>query len=225
MLDAAPGRIAENSRGADAGFIPLNATFLEWYERWIGGVRPPAAAPGGSASPSSPPAEHQPIRKTHVHTFGRSLTAAALLAAVLGCGGGEPRVRTRGSVAGEYVLVERDGKPLPHPLRVLDGTGRPCTTVLVRLVLALHDDGSWVQEGEGRSHCPGEPSPRRDPIEDAGAYDLLGPAGDSVVLRDTLRPNPEEKGVFVRDELRTVMPQPPPHDTLRFRYVRQPRRE
>ena len=27
-----------DSRGADAGFIPLGATFLEWYERWIDDV-------------------------------------------------------------------------------------------------------------------------------------------------------------------------------------------
>jgi hypothetical protein len=27
-----------DSRGADAGFIPLNATFLDWYERWIDDV-------------------------------------------------------------------------------------------------------------------------------------------------------------------------------------------
>jgi hypothetical protein len=160
-----------------------------------------------------------------VRTSARFLMTAVVLGAVLGCGGGEPRVRTRGSVAGEYVMVEREGKPLPHTMRVPAGDGRPCTVTLVRLVLALHDDGSWVQEGEGSSHCAGEASPRRDPIFDAGEYSLLGPRGDTLVLRDTLHLNPEEKGVFVRDGLRTVMPQPPPYNTLRFRYVRQPRRD
>ena len=27
-----------DSRGGDAGFIPLDATFLQWYERWIDDV-------------------------------------------------------------------------------------------------------------------------------------------------------------------------------------------
>jgi hypothetical protein len=34
----ARGTMWIDSRGADAGFIPLNATFLEWYERWIDDV-------------------------------------------------------------------------------------------------------------------------------------------------------------------------------------------
>lgn len=34
----ARGTVWIDSRGADAGFIPLNATFLHWYERWIDDV-------------------------------------------------------------------------------------------------------------------------------------------------------------------------------------------
>lgn len=34
----ARGTMWIDSRGADAGFLPLNATFLEWYERWIDDV-------------------------------------------------------------------------------------------------------------------------------------------------------------------------------------------
>jgi hypothetical protein len=34
----ARGTMWIDSRGADAGFSPLNATFLEWYERWIDDV-------------------------------------------------------------------------------------------------------------------------------------------------------------------------------------------
>ncbi|WP_331127114.1 SMI1/KNR4 family protein [Longimicrobium sp.] len=32
------GTMWVDSRGADAGFIPLNVTFLDWYERWIDDV-------------------------------------------------------------------------------------------------------------------------------------------------------------------------------------------
>jgi hypothetical protein len=34
----ARGTLWMDSRGADAGFIPLGATFLQWYERWIDDV-------------------------------------------------------------------------------------------------------------------------------------------------------------------------------------------
>lgn len=34
----ARGTMWIDSRAADAGFLPLNATFLEWYERWIDDV-------------------------------------------------------------------------------------------------------------------------------------------------------------------------------------------
>lgn len=141
--------------------------------------------------------------------------------ALAGCGGGEPRVRTNGTVAGEYVLVERQGQPLPHTMHVPDGNGRPCTLTLVRLVLTLHADGAWREVGDGSSQCQGDTAPRRDVLDYAGEYHLRGPAGDTVVLRDTLYGEAEQTGVFVRDELRLVIPQPP-RDTLRYRYVRQP---
>ncbi|HEU4559460.1 MAG TPA: hypothetical protein VFS20_16495 [Longimicrobium sp.] len=34
----ARGTMWIDSRGSDQGFIPLNATFLEWYERWLDDV-------------------------------------------------------------------------------------------------------------------------------------------------------------------------------------------
>jgi hypothetical protein len=34
----ARGTMWIDSRGSDQGFVPLNATFLEWYERWIDDV-------------------------------------------------------------------------------------------------------------------------------------------------------------------------------------------
>lgn len=154
-----------------------------------------------------------------------TLWTTAILTLCAACGGGEPRVRTRVNVSGDYVLVARDGNRLPHTLRVLDGNGRPCTTTLVRLVLTLHPDGSWVQEGGGNSQCPGEAAPRQDPINEAGEYHLRGPRGDTILLRDTIHPLPEMNGVFRGDELHTVMVFPPPQDTARFRYVRQPTRD
>jgi hypothetical protein len=38
----------------------------------------------------------------------------------MACRDAAPRVRTPSNVAGEYVLVERDGKRLPHTLHLSD---------------------------------------------------------------------------------------------------------
>lgn len=145
--------------------------------------------------------------------------------ALAACGSGEPRVRTNGSVAGEYVLAERQGERLPHTMVVRDGHGRSCDVTVIRSVLTLHADGTWLEQGEGTSRCPGESAPRRYAINDAGNYHLRGPAGDTVVLAETADGQPEQTATLVRDELRIVTPRPPPAEPLRFRYVRQRSRE
>jgi hypothetical protein len=38
VTGSARGTMWIDSRGSDQGFVPLNATFLEWYERWIDDV-------------------------------------------------------------------------------------------------------------------------------------------------------------------------------------------
>jgi hypothetical protein len=136
-------------------------------------------------------------------------------------------VRTNGTVAGEYVLLERNGKRLPHTLAVPSG-GQRCTTTLIRLVMTLRADGTWSEDGQGHNDCPIK-TPEGAEIPDtsrifhsAGRYELRGLRGDSLVMIDTMMPHlPPQTGVFVRDELRMILPLAPPDDTLHFRYVRQ----
>jgi hypothetical protein len=51
----ARGTLWIDSRGADAGFIPLGATFLEWYERWIDDVLAGGRGTWWFGDPVSPP--------------------------------------------------------------------------------------------------------------------------------------------------------------------------
>jgi hypothetical protein len=154
---------------------------------------------------------------------------AALLVLCAGCGGAEPR--TNGTVAGEYVLVERDGERLPHTMTV-PFQGRQCSTTLIRLVMTLRADGTWFEDGQGRNDCPmitaegAEIPDTSDIFHSAGSYELRGLRGDSLVMIDSIVPDtPPQTGVFVRDELRMILPLAPPLDTVHFRYVRQRARE
>lgn len=155
----------------------------------------------------------------------RVLAAAAVLSAALGCEGA-PRVRTFATVAGDYVVVERDGMPLPHTMPS-EVEGRACTSTLIRMVMTLRDDGTWFEDVDSRVKCPGEPS-RAEALGsdgDPARYTLRGARGDTLDLLPVNDPDYYLKGVFDGDELRLVMIYGPRADTTRFRYVRQPRRD
>jgi hypothetical protein len=78
--------------------------------------------------------------------------------ALMACGDAAPRVRTPSNVAGEYVLMERDGKRLPHTLHLSDPR-ETCDITLIRDVLVLRPDGEYTGESEGYSQCNGAPRP------------------------------------------------------------------
>lgn len=140
-------------------------------------------------------------------------------------------MHTPGTVAGEYVLVERDGERLPHTMTV-PFQGETCTITLIRLVMTLRTDGVWYEDGQGRTGCSvvaGDGAQIPDTahaIHSAGRYELRGPRGDTLVMHDTTVPDmPPQSGTIVRNELRMILPLAPPRDTMRFRYVRQRSRD
>jgi hypothetical protein len=113
------------------------------------------------------------------------LTASAL-AAFLACGAcdGEPRVHTAATVAGDWAMTEREGKPLPHTMRypLLD---RNCTSVLIRNVLTLRADGTYAQVSEARAWCDGDARPDTSSVVSGdGRWELRGPRGDTINLVD-----------------------------------------
>ncbi|WP_420128662.1 hypothetical protein [Longimicrobium sp.] len=155
-----------------------------------------------------------------------TLTTAALLLFCTSCGGAEPRVRTHGTVAGEYVLVERDGEPLPHTISTVSG-GYRCTATLIRLVMTLRADGTWFEDGQNRRGCTPVMVERMETEDTSrifhgtGRYELRGPRGDTLVMTDSALPHQPQTGVFTGDELRMILPLAPPLDTVRYLYVRQ----
>lgn len=154
----------------------------------------------------------------------RVLGTAAVCGVVLGCDAA-PRVRTFATVAGDYVVVERDGQPLPHTIPS-DMHGRACTSTLVRMVMTLRDDGTWLEDVDSRVTCPGQPT-RPAPMKpaDPSPYTLRGPRGDTLDLYPQGSADLSLQGAFDGDELRLVMIYNPRADTTRFRYVPQPRRD
>jgi hypothetical protein len=153
----------------------------------------------------------------------RTLSVAGVLCWCAGCGKeSPPRVLTAGTVAGEYVMVERQGSPLPHTMR-FSREGRTCELTLIRDVLTLGAGGEWREESEGRISCEGETPRVPEVFRTAGRYDLRGPRGDTLVLTDTVHPaNERQQGVFRGDELRLkATGEEMAAPVLRFRYVRQ----
>ncbi|HEX8316900.1 hypothetical protein [Longimicrobium sp.] len=151
------------------------------------------------------------------------IAAAASLCALTACQGSAPRVRTPSNVAGEYVLVERDGKRLPHTMR-LSEPGKRCDMTLIRDVLVLRPDGEFEGEFESYVRCEGQPRPdSTDARSYNGTFRLHGAHGDTVVLVERgLESRARQRGVLKGDELRVefeVLTEP--RRTMRFRYVRQ----
>jgi hypothetical protein len=148
--------------------------------------------------------------------------AVASLAVLCACGdAARPGVRTAANVAGEYVLTHRDGKPLPHTMR-FTRDGRACTSILVREVLTLRADGTWVDEYESRGSCGDTPPPDTTSIVyTAGRFELRGLRGDSITLTDTVQVGESQTGVVAGDEVRTEFHAARGRSIMRFRYVRQ----
>ena len=150
------------------------------------------------------------------------LTASAL-AAFLACGAcdGEPRVHTAATVAGDWAMTEREGKPLPHTMRypLLD---RNCTSVLIRNVLTLRADGTYAQVSEARAWCDGDARPDTSSVVSGdGRWELRGPRGDTINLVDDETGELErQKGVFSGNEMRLERSVFSPPRTVRYRYVR-----
>jgi hypothetical protein len=149
--------------------------------------------------------------------------AASALAALLACGacGGEPRVRTAATVAGDWVMTEREGKPLPNTTRY-PLADRSCTSVLIRNVITLRANGSYAEVTEARHWCDGLTPPDTSSIvHSGGRWELRGARGDTINLVDPETIDVErQKGVFSGDEMhleRTVLS---PHRIVRYRYTR-----
>lgn len=171
--------------------------------------------------PSPPPLPCSPVNQI-IATIAGALAAATLL----GSAGCREPVRTLHSVAGEYVVVERDGQPLPHTLP-LEVDGQRCASTLIRLVMTLREDGTWNDEVEERRQCPGAP-PRTllHRVPDSDTFQLRGPRGDTLMLgTHEVEGYPRAWGVFKGDELRLVLTHPYHRDTTYYRYVRQRRRD
>lgn len=138
-----------------------------------------------------------------------------------GCGGGS-RARTPAQVAGDYVMVERNGHRLPDVMPVVSG-GRACSAELVRDVLTLRADG-WVEERiEGRTWCEGKPRPDTLHVERApGFFKLLGARGDSISITVSHIAPPEVmKGRIDDGEVRVSDVATAGTRVMRYRYVRR----
>lgn len=111
-----------------------------------------------------------------------------------------------------------------HATIPADKHGRACTSTLVRMVMTLRDDGTWLEHVDARVTCPGQPT-RPAPMKpaDPSPYTLRGPRGDTLDLYPQGSADLSLQGALDGDELRLVMIYNPRADTTRFRYVRQPR--
>lgn len=151
------------------------------------------------------------------------MTVLVLLSAAVACRGSEPRVQTAATLAGDWVLVEREGQRLPATShRTLPGIGT-CTSVLIRSVVSLRADGTWTEEVEARTWCDGSPEPDTSALErSSGRFELRGTRGDTINLF-TADENPanHQKGVISGDELQLEYALPARNTTtIRYRYER-----
>lgn len=123
--------------------------------------------------------------------------------------------RTRDEVAGDYVLVEMDGRPLPHTSRFVDPAypSRHCTSVVDEGGVTLLADGTFRERNKGRIWCD---DMRR------GRFNLYGPSGDSIAMGITaIDPPIRLIGALAGDELRVVDVSEVETPKSAFRYVRR----
>lgn len=126
------------------------------------------------------------------------------------------------TVAATYVLVEVDGRPLPHTRYFFDpqDAGRRCTVIDEGAVLTLAMDGSYRKQSTGKLWCDDMQRPDTSRMDEAqGRYEIHG---DSVRM-DAVPPAPdppvEYEGRRAGDELRLVNVSAPPEWRRRHRYV------
>ena len=146
---------------------------------------------------------------------------AVVLPAALACGEPEPRVRTAGTLAGDWVMTEREGQPLPNTTRY-PLPDRMCTSELIRNVITLRADGTYAEQTESRAWCEGDPPPDTSWMHHgSGRFELRGPRGDTINLFDAETGDSErQKGVFSGNEMRLDRFVVSPPHTVRYRYVR-----
>ena len=130
-------------------------------------------------------------------------------------------MRTAATLAGEWAMTEREGKPLPNTTRYPLGN-RMCTSVLIRSVITLREDGTYAEEGEARQWCDGDPPPDTAMMGyGSGRFELCGPRGDTINLLDAQTGASERQtGVFSGNEMRLERFVVSPPRTVRYRYVR-----
>lgn len=147
--------------------------------------------------------------------------ALAIVLGCLACGVGEPRVRTAATLAGDWVMTEREGKPLPNTTR-FPLNRRMCTSHLIRNVVTLRADGTFAEQGESRAWCDGDPPPDSSWVfHSGGRFELRGPRGDTIVFADTAAPAGEtQRGVFSGNAMNLSRFVPSPPRTVRYRYER-----
>ncbi|HEY0036838.1 MAG TPA: hypothetical protein VGB66_09135 [Longimicrobium sp.] len=120
------------------------------------------------------------------------------------------------------MLMERDGKRLPHTLHLSDPR-ETCDITLIRDVLVLRPDGEYKGESEGYSRCNGAPRPDSSVmLHYRGTFSLRGPRGDTIVLAELADTVVKQRGELRGDEMRVdadVLSTP--RRRMRFRYVRQ----
>jgi hypothetical protein len=137
----------------------------------------------------------------------------------------ETSCRTPDSVAGDYVLIEMDGKPLPHTRHFAadDEPGRRCTSIVEDETIRLGADGRFEQSGSGRIWCDDMRPPAASSRSTlTGGYALYGPGGDSIAMGITaIDPPARLQGVLDADELRVADISDWSSASRTFRYARR----
>lgn len=174
----------------------------------------------GSATRLDPPADDRAA------VAGRDTAAASTQTTtdtLPPCDG--PCPTTASDVRGVYVLVEREGKPLPYTTHYSDPLtpGRTCTAIVESDTLTLRADGTFEQRGMGLNWCNDMPTPTRSTADSMrGTFGLYGPRGDSIAMGITeLDPPAELRGVLSGRELRLSDQADTDRPRSAFRYVRR----
>jgi hypothetical protein len=154
------------------------------------------------------------------------LIACTALLALAGC---TPEKRTPRNVAGTWVQVELNGKPLPARFES-QMREQLCVSEMVRNEMRLNEDGSYVTTGEVRSGCGptgGAPTLTTSPISDVGSYRMEGEKGDTIYLETPAllsmgaSSRPTVMGVFKGNELVVTLSDPVTGATQTARHVKE----
>ena len=119
-------------------------------------------------------------------------------------------------------MTEREGKAVPNTISWTTPRGR-CTSTVIRNVLTLQADGSFVGDHEVRSWCGDSPPSDSTRLgRDIGRYELRGAAGDTIILHALdIIPGVSWRGVINDDEMDLTVEVLSPHRTVKSHYIRQ----